>query len=458
MDLNFREINVVQIIVADKKYNMEHKLGQFLDESDYDVLIETDTDAYMPPDCDISTQANCADTRDCSSCDKGSNEKRIAFKFRKNFFTKEEQEQAYNGLRNAATETQNRGLASGPREASLGNRQWVTEYEYDILDHFLKQKPNLFGEDPIDVIKNKYVSTKPEISNRNNVWALNAVKNLKFIFEDWVQETRKLSLDEQKKAAEWVASKLITDTTYANSVNSGIAGWFDRYPRIPYGRATTYTERQFDKFAMAFPFLQSLNRGFKELLPWRWSNQKAAADKIDSRFLVPETVFTTVTVNKTFRTAAHYDAGDLQSGLSNLLVLSNDGNFTGGYLIFPEYRMAVNVRPGDLLLVNNHEIMHGNTPIVLGSEISERVSLVVYFREKMLELGSKEYEDCRKAFVDFRRLDKDHPEQRPLWNGISAGMWTSSEWHTYCESKLGLNVLQKYHPETIEQASLAEFF
>jgi len=38
---------------------------------------------------------------------------------------------------------------------------------------------------------------------------------------------------------------------------------------------------------------------------------------------------------------------------------------TGGYLIFPEYRIAVNVRPGDLLLVSNHEIIHGNTEIKL---------------------------------------------------------------------------------------------
>ena len=27
---------------------------------------------------------------------------------------------------------------------------------------------------------------------------------------------------------------------------------------------------------MAFPFLQTLNNGFKELLPWRWGNQRAA--------------------------------------------------------------------------------------------------------------------------------------------------------------------------------------
>jgi len=139
-------------------------------------------------------------------------------------------------------------------------------------------------------------------------------------------------------------------------------------------------------------------------------------------------------------------------------VLSNNGNYTGGYLIAPEYRVAVNVRPGDLLLINNHEVMHGNTPIVLGDEEAERVSLVCYFREKMLELGSKEYEDTRYDFVESRRKDPDHPEQRPLWNGVSAGMWTSKEWYDYCESKLGRAELLKYHPEAEGQQSLEEFF
>jgi hypothetical protein len=176
-----------------------------------------------------------------------------------------------------------------------------------------------------------------------------------------------------------------------------------------------------------------LNKGFKELLPWRWGNQKAAADKIDPNFLVPETVFTTITVNKTFRTAAHRDAGDLDAGLSNLLVLGT-GEYTGGYLIFPEYRIAVNVRPGDLLLVNNHEIIHGNTPIVLNNpddETNERISVVCYFRENMLELKSYEYEMLRKQFVEERRMDKSHPFQRTLWNGVSPGMWTSQEWFDY---------------------------
>jgi hypothetical protein len=168
-----------------------------------------------------------------------------------------------------------------------------------------------------------------------------------------------------------VEKAYVCATTYANGVMSGIAGWFDRYPRIPYGRATSYTAREPAKFAMAYPFLQQLAQGFKDLLPWRYNNQMEAAKKLDPAFLVPETPFTTVTVNKSFRTACHFDAGDFTAGLSNLLTLSNNGNYKGCYLVAPEYRVAVNPRPGDLLLINNHEVMHGNTQIELMDEEAE---------------------------------------------------------------------------------------
>lgn len=454
---------MVKVIVAKSKHDASHLLGQFLDERHYDVLVEEDCDVYAPAGCDLGEVAAC--NQECSSCERGMDERKIIFKFRKNYFSKEEQHQAYIGLREAATETQNRGMAAGPRAEKLGNREWITDYEVDIIDYFSNPKANLFGEDPIDQIRAAHKGKVAQPSNKNNVWGISAVKKDNFVFEDWVEATRKLPAEKQREEAKRVVTKYVCQTTYANGVLSGIAGWYDRYPRIPYGRATSYTANNPEKFAMAFPFLQSLARGFSELLPWRYSNQMAAAAKLDPSFLVPGTPFTTITVNKTFRTAAHYDAGDLDEGLSNLLVLSNNGNYSGGYLVAPEYRVAVNVRPGDLLLINNHEVMHGNTPITLEDAEAERISLVCYFREKMLELGSKEYEDCRYNFVESRRLNKEHPghknedgTDRHLWNGVSSGMWESKEWYEYCEANLGRDELLKYHPGAAEKQSLEEFF
>lgn len=439
---------MVKVYVPTKYHESEHLLGTFVDESHYDILVEDDMDCYLPENCDLDSQVSVG------------NERKIAFKFRKNYFTKEEQEQAYIGLREAAVRTENRGLASGIKEGvsvTGEGREWVTNYQEEILNALLHaRKAALVDEDPITVFRNKYKTKEERLkalgSGKNNVWVISRFRG-KFDFDEWLDSIISLNAEERAKATEDVMT-MISDTSYGNPVDSGIAGWFDRYPRIPYGRATTYTRDNFQKFSMAYPFLQHLAKGFKDLLPIKYSAQKAATDKIDQKFVIPKTPFTTVTVNKTFRTAAHRDAGDFTEGMSNLLTLSNDGRYTGGYLIFPEIRVAVNVRPGDLLLVNNHEVIHGNTPIVC--EVgSERVSLVVYLREKMLELGSWDYENLRYEYVESRRLNKEHPLWKKLWNGVSPGMWDEQEWYDYLRFNGSEQMLQKYHPQTV---SLEEFF
>ena len=436
---------MTKVIIADQKYNCEHLLGKFLDESHYDVLIEEDTDCYLPSGLD----------------DNKTSEQYIAFKFRKNFFTKQEQDDAYAGLMEAAIPTENRGLASGTKDGTNvgdGGRIWVTNYQQEMMEELLNAAATLTNEDPIDIVQAKYPTEEDRKKalggGKNNVWVIYKLKE-GFNFDSWLESIK--PLDTERRASETrEIMKNISETTYGNAVDSGIAGWFDRYPRIPYGRATSYTRDNFDKFKMSFPFLQRLSKGFAELLPQRYSAQMEAINKIDPKFVVPETPFTTITVNKTFRTAAHRDAGDYSDGLSNLLVLSNDGRFTGGYLILPEIKVAINVRPGDLLLINNHECIHANTPIVC-EEGSHRVSLVCYLREKMKDLGSYEYETTRYEYVESRRKNPKHPLQRKLWNGVSEGMWFEQEWYDYLESKMGLDALLEYHSES-QKTSLEGFF
>ena len=429
---------MTKVIIANSKIDCEHLLGQFLDESHFDTVINEDTDCYLGSE----------------------HEDNIAFKFRKNYFSKQEQDDAYAGLREAATPTQNRGLAAGPKGEKCGGREWVTEFQLHVLDFFKKQPENsvipVNVKEEIESIRAKYENAE---SSRGLVWLSAKVKEDEFDFDKWLQRVAEMSVKERKEEARGVEETYISDTTYANVVLSGIAGWFDRYPRIPYGRATAYTQNSFDKFKLSFPFLQTLDRGFAELLPTRHAAQRAAADTIDPAFLVPQTVFTTITVNKTFRTAAHRDAGDFTNGLSNLLVLSNNGNYTGGYLVLPEVRIAVSVRPGDLLLVNNHEYIHGNTPIELQDEMAERISLVCYLREKMLELGEDRWESLRYKFVEHRRKDKEHPLQRKLWNGISEGMWESDEWFDFVEQNGGNSLrMGKYDKKREKTSTLEDMF
>jgi hypothetical protein len=55
------------------------------------------------------------------------------------------------GLYGAAVESNNRGLAAGPREESQGNRDWVTGFQQDILAYYEQGQPqSIDGSDPIE--------------------------------------------------------------------------------------------------------------------------------------------------------------------------------------------------------------------------------------------------------------------------------------------------------------------
>lgn len=99
------------------------------------------------------------------------------------------------------------------------------------------------------------------------------------------------------------------------------------------------------------------------------------------------TPFTTITCNKSWRTAAHIDSGDLKQGFGVLCCL---GDFEGCDLVFPRYKTAVRFREGDILLADVANQVHGNTPFLKsdGSQIEpgkepERLVCVFYYQEKM---------------------------------------------------------------------------
>lgn len=411
---------MVKVIYSEKKYNANHRLGQFLDQSDYDTMVDFDVDLYAP------------------SIDGSMTEENIVAKFRKNWFTPDEIQQAYDGLREAATESQNRGIAAGPRGDILtakirGGREWVTSYQSDILQFLMRPLNQLDDNESLESIK-KFHSGKKIEETRGHVWKIAEIRKdygeYYGFFDKWVDSIKHKSRKEQIQEATIIKRKYISETNYAQSVMSGVAGYYGRYPRIPYGRITSYTEKNPEKFALSYPFLNKLDDGFKKLLPKRWAIQKAAIDKIDPKFVIDKTVFTTLTVNHNWRTAAHLDAGDLDAGFSNLTAVTNKGKgWKGGALVVPEYRVAINIQPGDLLLVANHTAIHGN--LELEGDDNDRLSLVAYFREDMLQLKSFEYEQLRKQFVIENSKNKNHPYYRPLFNGVYPGMWESEEWLNY---------------------------
>jgi len=131
---------------------------------------------------------------------------------------------------------------------------------------------------------------------------------------------------------------------------------------------------------------------------WIAQARKVSASRRDyviktSKVLTP---FTTITVNRSWRTAAHVDSGDLKQGFGMMCCL---GDFEGCDLVFPRFRTAVRYREGDILSADVANQVHGNTPLLnpdgsvpeLGNE-PERLVCVFYYQEKVEHCQSPEEE------------------------------------------------------------------
>lgn len=206
--------------------------------------------------------------------------------------------------------------------------------------------------------------------------------------------------------------------TDAKRVHSVIAGAFDKQGPRRYCRLTAWTGRETEKWETIQPMLRSISELFRDHVPDRWRAQAARVAETDPHWIVPGTVFSTITVNNTYPTGVHTDKGDLDEGFSTIAVLRRGEPFSGGRLVFPEYRIAVDLHDRDLLLMDAHS-WHGNTRLDPeprynvqgtrldkapdGSWLYERISVVSYYRTKMGECGSPESErEAQVAYAENR--------------------------------------------------------
>tara|TARA_R110002110_G_scaffold115166_5_gene285538 strand:+ start:1645 stop:2601 length:957 start_codon:yes stop_codon:yes gene_type:complete len=196
-----------------------------------------------------------------------------------------------------------------------------------------------------------------------------------------------------------------------NSVFSVVAGYFDAMNTMGKNlpcRMTSHTQSNFKNYEEGLPFIQEIAKYYEEIRPDEFNIQNERA-KISKDFTIPETPFSTITINRNFRTALHKDSGDF-GGVACLSVLE-EGQYNGGIFMIPRFGIGINMRHGDLLIADVHQF-HCNTEIwttpeqdkynekyaksfihmtdfqkaVLGGEsVFSRLSFVCYLREKMIK-------------------------------------------------------------------------
>ena len=324
------------------------------------------------------------DNTDVYYIDDNGDEK-LLLKFRKGVITDNELRIGWQAYKDLAKPSRGRGASAGPIDLSgqywskrivVNNQKWMTNYLKPVGKE-LKEKYDQMTDDEL-----KTIADGLELDS-------NVVR------ED-------LIINMIKKQG-GVSSMKVN-----NQVASMPIGFFDadnKMCKLPC-RLTHFTRTNFEKYNQGFPFLQKIDKLYKQLTPEAYQRQLDRANK-KPHLKIPDTSFSTVTINRNFRTALHRDAGDYRDGFGNLTVIER-GKYHGGYTVFPQFGVGINLRNNDFVAMDVHQ-WHSNTPMYetpedrkyneaipkvykdnpdIGTaglyELYTRISFVCYLREKLV--------------------------------------------------------------------------
>ncbi len=173
------------------------------------------------------------------------------------------------------------------------------------------------------------------------------------------------------KMNKWRASYMVKDRTTGemkqskmqvnNEVASQPIGYYGKTKGLGSDlpcRLSHYTKTHMKDFENAIPFFRAIGDNYKDLLPDQYNCQMERAKVND--YHIHETPFSTITINRNFRTALHKDSGDY-GGWACLSVLE-ENKYHGGLFVLPKYKVAIDMRHGDLLVADVHQ-WHANTEL-----------------------------------------------------------------------------------------------
>lgn len=242
-------------------------------------------------------------------------------------------------------------------------------------------------------------------------------------FYDVLHSLKSYETTNRGNASGTVRQKAFEDSTwtYSKPVASAIIGAFDAAPPKNYCRLTAFTGKENEKFASLFPLFERIGGLFAEHVPERYQEQMRWVRETPEDWVVPGTPFTTITVNNTYPTGVHTDKGDLDEGFSTLATLRR-GEYRGGRLVFPQWRVAVDMQDGDLLLMDAHQ-WHGNTTMELldpecyiaheePTKATERFFIPMGGKDRVRELCAKHGDQLRAEMPSGATVEVIQPAER----------------------------------------------
>tara|TARA_R110000737_G_C14558075_1_gene481775 strand:- start:84 stop:1073 length:990 start_codon:yes stop_codon:yes gene_type:complete len=264
----------------------------------------------------------------------------------------------------------------------------VDLYDSDTGEIVFLFRKNIINKSYYDTIHQGIINHSKTISNnRGNSAGKTTIEGLNKFQENWKPEAHPVALVDRHGTE--ISTKSQSSSSFfkyadgrlskrarSNNVHSQALGGFDKSNIHPC-RLTHWTGKNLEKYKTMYPICEKISEIYFSYFPDKYYLQLDRYKESPAEFLIPNSPFSTITLNCDFRTAVHEDRGDFKDGMTCFSVYES-GFWLGGELGFPEYDIALNVRQGDLLIFNPH-IKHCNNPLIG----SGRVSFVFYMREKM---------------------------------------------------------------------------
>jgi hypothetical protein len=98
------------------------------------------------------------------------------------------------------------------------------------------------------------------------------------------------------------------------------------------------------------------------------------------------TVFSSLEMNRHGIFKAHEDSDNVAGTLVCIAAL---GNYAGGRLVLPRYGYYADLQPGDLLICDNKNELHGNLGPLSGESTSPRYSVVAFLHQNVLDYANR---------------------------------------------------------------------
>jgi hypothetical protein len=140
---------------------------------------------------------------------------------------------------------------------------------------------------------------------------------------------------------------------------------------------TAWTRQNKAQWLSLRSMIHVVDQWYKALTPEVWKKQRKAAKA--SKSAVFDSAFSTITVNHNFRTAVHTDSNNFDDGMAVMILLQGNSR-NGGHLLFPRYKLAVTLDPGDVIVYDVKE-HHTNSALTGG----QRLSCVFYLRQGLVQ-------------------------------------------------------------------------